>query len=120
MRARAARCRTEIRCFSRRSRRYCPSVCISGPSEVVAQLSGIRPWRNEMRSAERRQKVVKGDFVRHIDDREGQTDSLVTTGVENVVVSDREIEKAARTDARRVVIIILRPWRGNADARRPV
>ena len=38
---------------------------------------------------------------------------LVAVAVEEIVVADREVEQIARCDARRIVVVILGPGRGN-------
>src|SRR5439155_7727449 len=69
--------------------------------EVEAHLSRIRARRHEVRAAERRQEVIKRNFVRQVDHSEAQA-PLVAIGVEQVVVPDAQIKQVTRRDAGRI------------------
>jgi hypothetical protein len=60
-----------------------------------------------MRPAEGRQKVVKRNFVGHVDRGQTQT-PLVLVIMKKIVVADSYIEDMSRRNAGRVVIIIFR------------
>ena len=86
---------------------------------MEAHFRGVRPRRNKVRSAERRQEVVQRGLVRQVDDCESQA-PLVTVTVEEVVISHAGIEQVPRSDPRRIVIVILRSRRRYPKPRRPV
>jgi len=76
--------------------------------EVEAQFDRIRPRGHKMRSAESGQEIVERHLVGQVDGRKSQA-PLVTVAMEEVVVPNAGIEQVARVDARRIVIVILRP-----------
>ena len=83
--------------------------------EVETDRRGNGPRRNIVRSAEGRKEVVKRFFVRQID--HGQAGApLVLFGVKDVVVPNANVEKIARRNAGRVVVVVLRARGGNTDA----
>ena len=65
-----------------------------------------------MSSAEGGEKVVKGNFVGHIDGRQAQA-PLVTVTTEEIVFAHRYVEQIARRNARWIVVIVLCPGRRN-------
>ena len=80
--------------------------------EADRRRDGAR--RNIVRSAEGRKEVVERLFVGQVDHRQTRA-PLVLVAVEDIVVSDRDVEEIARRDARRIVVVVLRARRGNAD-----
>jgi hypothetical protein len=76
-------------------------------SEGDAQMHLIRPRRDEMRAAERRQEVVERVLVGEIDDAEAQAD-LPLVAVEQVVDAEAQVDQVPWRDAGRVVDIIFR------------
>ena len=87
--------------------------------EVESDLCCQRAGRNVVRSAKRRREVVKRNPVRQIDRAELHA-PLVSIAMENVVVTNGEIEQIAGRDARRIVIGVLRPGRRNRNQGRTV
>ena len=79
-------------------------------------VRGDGAGRDVMRSAEGGQKVVKRVLIRQIHYGEPGA-PFVPVGIENVVISYRDVEKIARSDARRIVIVIFRARCGNASRR---
>ena|SRR5438034_7000152 len=73
--------------------------------EVEAHLCRIRARRHKMRAAERRQEVIKRNFVRQVDHCKAQA-PLVAISVEQVVVPDAEIKQVTRRDAGRIAIVV--------------
>ena len=69
-----------------------------------------RSGSNVVRAAERREKVVERVFVRDINRRQLQAD-LVSIPVEEVVMSDSEIEQVSRRHARRIGVVVFSAWR---------
>src|SRR3989442_7270531 len=83
--------------------------------EVESHLGGIRARRHKMRAAERRQEVIKRNFVRQVDHCEAQA-PLVAISVEQIVVPDAEIKQVTRSDAGRIVIVVFGSRSRQADA----
>ncbi len=84
--------------------------CLVGKSlrlEVERHLRRNRSRRHIMCSAKRRKEVVERVLVRQVDCGELET-HFVLIATEQVVMSDRNIEKTPRRDARRVVVVVLR------------
>ena len=80
--------------------------------EVQRNLRRQRPRGYIVRSAEGREEVVQRVLVRDVD--RGQVEvHLVVFLMEDVVLAKRCVEKVARRDARRVMVVILLVWRGN-------
>ena len=67
-----------------------------------------------MRAAKGGKEIIERGFVRQIDGGETQA-PLVTVAVEKIVMSYARIEKAARRDALRIVIVILFSRSGNLE-----
>ena len=74
---------------------------------------------DEVGPAERGEKVVESGLIGHIDGRDLQTE-LVFIPVKDVVVTHRDVKEIAGSDARRVVVVILRSGSRNRDSRRSV
>ena len=72
-----------------------------------------------MRAAEGGKKVIQGVLIGDIDGRHVEV-HLVAIGVEKVVLAHGSVKQVAGGDARRVLVIVLRSRRGNADQRRRV
>jgi hypothetical protein len=96
-----------------------PDEKVSGPQpnslvslEVESQLTRKRPRRHVMRAAERGQEVVQRYLVGQVDDREACAPPVFVI-MKEVVISDGRIEQVARSDARRVFIVIFCPGRRN-------
>lgn len=87
--------------------------------EVKSQLGRHRTGRNVVCAAEGRQEVVERHFVRQIDGCKPQT-PLVSVAMEEVVVAHARVKQIARSDARRVFVIILGSRLRNADQARSV
>ena len=64
--------------------------------------------RNIMRSAERREEVVEGLFIRNIDNRQPGA-HLVPVAVKNVVMPHRQVKQVTRLNPLRIVIVFFRP-----------
>src|SRR5258706_2403389 len=80
--------------------------------EVQSDLRRHSAWRDIVRPAERRKKVIERVLVGQVDG--GQLRAhLVLVAMEHIVMSHGEIEKMAWCDARRVVVIVLRAGSGN-------
>ena len=71
-----------------------------------------------MGSGEGRKKVIKRGLVGQIDYASLQA-PFVPIAMEQVVVSNRQIEKTARRDPRRIMVVILGSRRRNAYPRGP-
>jgi hypothetical protein len=72
-----------------------------------------------VRAAEGGKEVVERHFVGDIDGRDAGA-PFVAIPVEKIIVAQSQIKQAARRDARRIVIVVLRAGRGNFDERRSV
>ena len=59
-----------------------------------------------MRATERRQKVIQRILVGDVDAGEGET-PLITLALEEVVISQRNVEQMPRRNAGRIVVVIL-------------
>ncbi len=77
---------------------------------MKAELRRVSARSYKVRSAEGREEVVKGRFVRHVYRSELKTE-LISVPVKNVVVPDSYVEQMTRSDTRRIVIVILGPRR---------
>ena len=95
--------------------RLSPDSCL----EVEAELRSVRPRRNKVRSAERGQEIVQRGLVCQVDDREAQA-PLVVVAVEKVIIAHAGIEQVTRSDARRIVIVVLRSRSRYLESSRPV
>src|ERR1700722_5516637 len=84
--------------------------------EVETELCRECPRRHIMRPAERRQKVIKRIFIRHIHTRKLQA-PLEPIPVEKVVVPTRRIKQIPLLNARRVMVIRSSPWSRNFQQR---
>src|SRR5580704_13875512 len=84
--------------------------------EVEAELHGLGAGGDEVRAAERREEVVQRFLVGQVHDREAQA-PLVAVAIEQIVVADRQVEKIPRSDARRILVVVLGAVGGNVDAR---
>jgi hypothetical protein len=71
--------------------------------EVEPELRRVCPRRDEVRSTERGQEVVKGSFVCQVDGGQAQA-PLEAVTVEQVVVPHTQIKQVARFYARGIVI----------------
>jgi hypothetical protein len=90
--------------------------------EVEADFSCQRSRRYVVRAAERGQEIVKRFFVRQIDDRKTET-PFARVAVEKIVIADRCVKQISRSDAWRILVVILRSGRryfdqGRAELRR--
>src|ERR1035438_7743973 len=74
--------------------------------EVERDLSRDRPRRNVVRTAESGKEVVERHLVHQVDDGYAHI-PLALVAVEGIVEADRGIEKIARGNARRIVIVAL-------------
>ena len=83
---------------------------------MEAEFRRVRARRHKVCAAERRQKVVESNLVGQVDDREPQA-PLVTVAVKQIVVTGANVEQVSRGDARRIVIVVFRSGRREADAR---
>ena len=73
-----------------------------------------------MRAAERRKEIVKRDVICNIDDGETQTYPAALLPAEQAVDTGAHVKQIPAVDARRIVIIIFRPWSRDVDSRGPV
>ena len=80
--------------------------------EVETQLHRFRSRRHIMRAAERGNEIVQRLFVRQVDDREAQA-PLVTVAIEQIVLAHGNVEHVPRSDALRIVVVVLRSGRRN-------
>ena len=87
--------------------------------EVEANRSGDSARRYVVGSTEGRKEIVQCFLVGYIYDRQAQA-HFVFVAMKNVVVADRSIEKIARCDAWRIVIVIFRTCRRNLDKVGPI
>ena len=71
-----------------------------------------------MRTAERRKEIVERFLVRQVGDRHSRAPSE-TIAMEQIVVAHCQVKKVPRRDPRRILVVILRALRRNADPRRP-
>ena len=71
-----------------------------------------------MRSRKGGEEVVQHFLVSKVDGSELDTYLVAAFASENVVVTKRQVEEVARSDARRVVVVVFGAGRGNSDARR--
>ena len=83
---------------------------VSG-SEVEPHLRRISSRRDEVGSAERRQEVVKRDFVGQVDDRKAQAPPVMILS-EQVFVSQAGIKEVAGCNSRGIVVVVFCPGRG--------
>src|SRR5258707_1001540 len=90
-----------------------------GRLEVEAQLRGIRPRRHVVRAAEGGQEVIYRNFVGQVDDGEPQA-PFEAIPVEQIVVADAGIKEITRSYARRIVVGILGPRRGDRQKGRTI
>jgi len=67
-----------------------------------------------VRAAEGREEVIQGILVRNIDRRQIEV-HLVAIFVEEIILADGGVEEVAGRDARRVLVVVLRSRRGNAQ-----
>jgi hypothetical protein len=74
--------------------------------EVESDLRRQCTRRNVVRAAEGGKKVVQSVLVCDVDGRELET-HLVFISAEQVVMSDGNVEKAPRRNARRVLVVVL-------------
>ena len=84
---------------------------------MVGELGGEGAGGDEVRAGEGGEEVVEGVFVGEVDDGDGGGEGAFVVGftAEEVVLSKRQVEEAARGDARRVVVVVLRVDGGNGD-----
>ena len=75
---------------------------------MEAQLRRIRTRRNKMRSGEGRKKVIERSLVGQVDHTPLQA-PFVPIAMEQVVVSNRQIEKTAGGNPGRIVVVVLGP-----------
>ena len=112
-----------VTCSSHRCRERTRSHYVSSRlgyrSRSETQLSGKGARRDVVRAAEGGEEVVERVLVGQIDDRELRA-PLVPVAMEDVVVAHGEIEEAAGSDARRIVVVVFRPGSRNRDQRRAV
>jgi len=78
--------------------------------EVKADLAGNGTRRYVVRAAKRREKVVQRIFISEVDDRQTSA-PLMTIAVEQIIVTNGDVEHMPRGDTRRIVVIILSSWR---------
>src|SRR5436305_12445159 len=76
-------------------------------SERVADLSLIRSRRDEVRPAERRQKVIQGYLVGQIRDREPHRNPALVLAAQKVIGADGDIEHVPRSYPIRIVVVVL-------------
>ena len=73
---------------------------------MKSNLSSDRAWRHVVRAAECGKKVVQHIVVRQIDYRDAGAPYEPIT-VKEVIVAERKIKQIARSDASRVVVVVL-------------
>jgi hypothetical protein len=73
--------------------------------EMKSEFRRQRPWRDVMRAAEGRQKVVKRVLVRHIHSRHLET-PLVAITIEEVVLSDGGVKEIPLSNSGRIMVVI--------------
>ncbi len=78
------------------------------------QLPLISAWRDEMRSAEGGEEVVKRHLVGQVDGRKPSAHLMVVC-MQDVVQTGADIEQVSRRDAGRIGVSILGPLSGNAN-----
>src|SRR5579862_6573935 len=82
--------------------------------EVETNLRGESTRGYVMGSTKSREEVIERLFVGQVDRRKSNA-PLVFVPVEDVVVTHGEVKEIARSDAGRIVIVIFRTRRGNAQ-----
>ena len=68
-----------------------------------------------MSSTERRKEVIETFLVGEIDDGEAKA-HFIAVSFEEVVMSNGGVKETSWSDARRVMVVILRSWTGDADS----
>src|SRR5215470_17948885 len=86
---------------------------------MESQLGGEGTRRDIVRPAEGGEEVVESDFVGNVDGRELQAD-LVLVAVEQIVITESNVEQVACCNTVWVVVRVVRPGSGNGDQRRSV
>ena len=92
------------------SRRSSEALLLS--SEVEPDRRRDRARRNVVRSAEGRKEIVERFFVGQIDHRQARA-QFEPVAVKEVVLSHGDVEKIARCDAGRIVVVVFRAGRRN-------
>jgi len=87
--------------------------------EVKTELGCVTSWSHEVRATKRGQKIIESNSVCDVDRGEPKT-PLIFVGTKKIVVSDRNIEEVARSNARRIVIVVLSSRRRYFHAGRTV
>jgi len=87
-----------------------PSTSEISTSESDPEVNLVCPWGDEVRTSERRQEVVEGIFIRHVQHAESHL-HLRLIAVEQVVHAEAEVHDVARRDARRVGHVVHREGR---------
>src|ERR1700692_3850994 len=82
--------------------------------EVEADLRSQGTRSDVVRAAKGRKEIIERGLIRQVDGGEPQA-PLVTVTVEKIIVPDASIEKTARRDALRIVIVIFFSRRGNLE-----
>ena len=85
--------------------------------EVEANLRRDGARRYVVRAAKRRQEVVQRVVVRQVNDVQ-LCAPLVFVRLEQVVISDCQVEEASRRDALRIMVVVFSAGRGHRDQRR--
>jgi hypothetical protein len=83
--------------------------------EVEAELDGFGARGDEVCAAEGGEEVIERVFVGQVDDGEAKA-PLVAVAAEEVVVADRHVEEVARSDARRILVVVFGAVGGDVDA----
>jgi hypothetical protein len=83
-------------------------------SKVKPDFGGYRTRRNIVRAAKGRKEVVERKMVRKVDDGQSRT-HFVFVSMEHVVMADRHVEKVARRDPWRLVVVVFGVWGRHLD-----
>src|ERR1019366_8871908 len=78
------------------------------PLEVKPDLSRQRARRHIVRPAEGRKEVIQRCFVGNVDRGERKT-PFVVVAFEQVVIAHRNIKQVTGRNARRIMVVVLRP-----------